>query len=147
VPDFEVGSGLQARRVREGDGSVCILAVGKMVGNAERAATTLAHEGVDATVWDARVVQPLDLEMLADAARHRLVVTAEDGIRDGGVGALMAAELTACCAGRTKPRVEILGVPLQFIPHGKPDRILARLGLDADGIAATVQDALGRTPS
>jgi 1-deoxy-D-xylulose-5-phosphate synthase len=146
VPDFEVGSGLQARRVREGDGSVCILAVGKMVGSAERAAVTLAHEGIDATVWDARVVQPLDPEMLADAARHRLVVTVEDGIRDGGVGALMASELTACCAGRTKPRVEILGVPVQFIPHGKPDRILARLGLDADGIATTVQDALGRTP-
>jgi 1-deoxy-D-xylulose-5-phosphate synthase len=147
VPDFEVGSGLQARRIREGDGSVCILAVGKMVGNAERAAVTLAHEGIDATVWDARVVQPLDPEMLADAARHRLVVTVEDGIRDGGVGALMAAELTVCCAGRTKPRVEILGVPVQFIPHGKPDRILARLGLDADGIATTVQDALGRTPA
>ncbi len=147
VPDHEVGSGLQARRVREGNETVCILAVGKMVAAAEKAARTLAGEGIDATVWDVRVVKPFDPAMLADAARHRLVVTVEDGIRDGGVGSHLAAELTACCAGRSKPRVEILGVPVQFIQHGKPDRILANLGLDADGITNSVRNALGRTPA
>jgi 1-deoxy-D-xylulose-5-phosphate synthase len=74
------------------------------------------------------------------------VVTVEDGVADGGVGSLIAAGLTACCAGRTKPRVEILGVPLQFIPHGKPDRILANLGLDGEGIARHIAAALTRTP-
>jgi deoxyxylulose-5-phosphate synthase len=34
--------------------------------------------------------------------------------------------------------VEVLGLPGRFIPQGKPDRILAHLGLDADGIAAAV---------
>jgi 1-deoxy-D-xylulose-5-phosphate synthase len=147
VGDEEVGSGLQARQVRSGGQDVCILAVGKMVGHAEKAATLLAEEGIDATVWDVRVVKPLDPAMLDDAAQHRLVLTVEDGIRDGGVGSLIAADLTACCAGRSKPRVEILGVPVQFIPHGKPDRILARLGLDADGIVASVTAALDRTPT
>jgi deoxyxylulose-5-phosphate synthase len=33
----------------------------------------------------------------------------------------------------------VLGVPTQFIPHAKPDVILAKLGLDAEGIAQTVQ--------
>ena len=84
--------------------------------------------------------------MIEDAARHQLVVTIEDGIRDGGVGSLIALQLTDCCAGKTKPRVEILGVPVQFIAHGKPDRILANLGLDAEGIAATVVAAADRLP-
>jgi hypothetical protein len=35
--------------------------------------------------------------------------------------------------------VEVCGVPVRFIPHGKRDRILANLGLDAAGIAATVR--------
>ncbi len=36
--------------------------------------------------------------------------------------------------------VEVLGTPTRFLPHdGRPERILARLGLDADGIAATVR--------
>ena len=35
-----------------------------------------------------------------------------------------------------------LGVGDDWIPHGNPDRILARLGLDADGIATAVAKAL-----
>jgi 1-deoxy-D-xylulose-5-phosphate synthase len=42
------------------------------------------------------------------------------------------------------PQVTVLGVPVRFIPHGKPDDILASVGLDADGIAATVRAVLGR---
>ena len=130
----EVGSGLRARKARSGDGSLCILAVGKMLEAAEQAADRLAADfGVSATVWDPRVVQPLDPAMIADAARHRAVITIEDGIVDGGVGSHMAAAIMAAATGPV-PIVESLGVPLKFIPHGKPDRILARLGLTSDGI-------------
>jgi len=38
----------------------------------------------------------------------------------------------------------VLGVPSRFIPQAKPERILAQLGLDADGIAASARAALGR---
>ena len=37
------------------------------------------------------------------------------------------------------PRVRVVGTPLSFIPHGKPDAILAELGLDAAGVAASVR--------
>ena len=144
VPDLEVGSGLRARNIRRGDGSVCILAVGKLVAAAEKAAEHLASTGVEATVWDVRVVRPLDKDMIGDAAKHRVVVTAEDGVREGGAGALMADAVArhAEAQGRAVPRFEIVGVPVKFIPHGKPDRILAQLGLDADGIAASVRSVL-----
>ena len=78
----------RARKVR-GGGDVCILAVGKMVEAAEEAARCSTARDVHATVWDVRAV-PLDLRMLADARRHPLVVTAEDGIAEGGVGSLRA---------------------------------------------------------
>jgi deoxyxylulose-5-phosphate synthase len=39
--------------------------------------------------------------------------------------------------GGTEPRVRVLGIPSQYIAHGKPDAILADLGLDAAGIAAS----------
>ena len=93
-PD-DVGSGLEARRLRAGDGSVCLLGVGKMVGACLSAADELAAEGIDATVWDVRVVSPPDVAMLADAARHRLVVTAEDGVRHGGAGAFLLDAMAA----------------------------------------------------
>ena len=131
VADDEVGSGLCGRKVREGR-DVCILAVGKMLTAAQDAAEALASEGIDATVWDVRVV-PLDATMLADAAAHPAVLTAEDGIRAGGVGSLIADAL-ANWDGPV-PKVRVLGTPTEYIPHGKPDQILAELGLDADGLA------------
>ncbi len=96
APDA-VGRGRNARRVRTGD-DVCILAVGKMVDAAEEAAELLDARDVHATVWDVRTI-PADPKMLADARRHPLVVTAEDGIAEGGVGALLAAALGALEAG------------------------------------------------
>jgi len=133
----EVGSGLSGRKVRAG-GDVCLMAVGKMLGVAREAADALAAEGIDATVWDVRVLKPLDELMLADAATHPAVVTIEDGYRDGGIGSAIAGRLAA--RGRATPRLAVLGIPVQFIQHGKPDQILASFGLDAAGVIATVRD-------
>ena len=140
APD-QVGSGLRARRVNEGDGEVSILAVGKMLAAAEEAAELLAVDGVTASVWDVRVCKPLDAAMLRDAARHRLVVTVEDGIRVGGVGSTIADAIADLTEGRQSPPVLILGTPLEYLPHGKPDRILAELGLDGAGVAASIVKA------
>ena len=130
-PD-DVGSGRSARRVREG-GDLCILAVGKLLPAARAAAEALAADGIEATVWDVRVV-PLDPEMIADAARHPIVMTAEDGVRVGGVGTLVADAISAHDLDATPPRVRVLGTPVAYIPQGKPDAILAELGLDAAGL-------------
>ncbi len=130
------GSGLSARKVRDGE-EICIIGVGKMLAAARDAADKLAAEGHRVTLWDPRVVKPLDPEMLADAAGHRLVVTVEDGLRDGGVGAAVADALSKL-APVDGPSVRVLGVPSVYLPHGKPDTILAKLGLDADGIVDEV---------
>ena len=139
VGEHEVGSGVQARRLREGDGRVAVLAVGKLVGAAEKAAAALAADGIEATMWDVRCCAPLDAAMIADAARHGAVVTCEDGIRDGGIGMTIADQVHALAPSVP---VEVLGVPTVFIPQAKPDRILASMGLDADGIEAAVRAAL-----
>ncbi|HLI24520.1 MAG TPA: 1-deoxy-D-xylulose-5-phosphate synthase [Acidimicrobiales bacterium] len=141
VPPTDVGAGLSARLVHAGDGQVCLLAVGKMVEAAEEALLLLAAEGVDATLWDVRVVRPLDPAMIADAGHHRLVVTVEDGIRTGGAGAFMADAIADLDQGRVGPPVLNLGIPTAYIPHGSPDRILAQLGLDGPGIAAAITKA------
>ena len=138
VANDDVGSGLNALRLRQGDGKVAILAVGKMVAAALKAADVLAERGVEATVWDVRSCAPLDPAMCADAANHDRVITIEDGIREGGVGMSIAAnisEISGTC------RVESLGVPTKFLPHAKPDRLLAQLGLDADGIIKAYDSA------
>ncbi|HSJ90648.1 MAG TPA: transketolase C-terminal domain-containing protein, partial [Ilumatobacter sp.] len=88
------------------------------------------------TVWDVRSCAPLDPAMITDAARHRAVVTVEDGIREGGIGMSIAHAIGAIAP---EVPVETLGVPTQFVPHGDPKRILARFGLDTEGIATTIR--------
>jgi 1-deoxy-D-xylulose-5-phosphate synthase len=138
-PD-EVGSGLSARKARAGR-DVCILAVGKMLAPALEAAEVLAGEGVEATVWDVRVV-PLDDAMVAEAAGYPAVITVEDGIREGGVGS-MVADAVSRLGDDPAPKVRVLGTPVEYIPHAKPDAIHAELGLDATGIAAEARALLG----
>jgi 1-deoxy-D-xylulose-5-phosphate synthase len=142
VPADQVGSGLSARLVRRGDGSVCVLAVGKLLEAAEDAAALLSGEGVEATIWDVRVVRPLDTVMVADAGNHGFVVTVEDGIRNGGAGNFIADAIADLNPGRLSPPVLNLGVPTAYLAHGKPDRILGQLGLDGPGIAASIFKAL-----
>jgi 1-deoxy-D-xylulose-5-phosphate synthase len=141
----EVGVGFRARQWRRG-ADVCLIGVGKMLQVALDAADQLAAAGIEATVWDPRAVTPIDPEMIADATAHPLVVTIEDGYRDGGAGALLAdaVHTNADAVGATAPPVAVMGVPTRFIPHGKPDTILAELGLDAAGIVAEVRRRLGR---
>ncbi|MHB1924658.1 MAG: 1-deoxy-D-xylulose-5-phosphate synthase [Acidimicrobiales bacterium] len=141
IPDSEVGAGLEARQLLSGE-DVCIIAVGNMVGAAREAAEKLASEGIGVTLWDPRVLAPLDPDMLSDAARHRLVVTVEDGVREGGAGSHIHGALADLNGGRRCPPVLVLGTPLDYIPHAKPSAILARLGLDGEGIATSVRHAL-----
>jgi 1-deoxy-D-xylulose-5-phosphate synthase len=148
VPPDHVGTGLHARQVAHGDGQVCLLAVGKMVEAAEDAAILLGAEGLHPTIWDVRLVRPLDPAMIADAARHQLVVTIEDGVRQGGAGAHIAQTLSDLAltapTARPTPHVVVLGTPTAYIPHGKPAAIHTQLGLDGPGIATTTLNARHR---
>ena len=149
VPPDEVGSGLSARLVRRGP-DVCILAVGKLVEAAEEAARLLHLQGIGCTVWDVRLVKPLDPHMIADAAGAPLVVTAEDGIRVGGAGIGHGRRHRPGRRRRgdaRRPRVMVLGVPDEYLAQGPPARIHAALGLDGPGIAASVLGALEAAPS
>jgi 1-deoxy-D-xylulose-5-phosphate synthase len=141
VDEHEVGSGIEARRVREGNGDVCVLAIGKMVEAAAKAADRLAAEGHSIEVWDVRCCAPLDERMIAAAATHRVVLTVEDGVREGGIGFAIADRVAQ---SRCEVQVEVLGLPTRFIPHGEAHHILARLGLDADGIEGRLRHHVSR---
>jgi 1-deoxy-D-xylulose-5-phosphate synthase len=133
---------MDARRVTDEnpDAQVCLLGVGKMLAVAVKAAGLLAGRGVTASVWDPRVVRPLDPGMLADAGRHGLVVTIEDGIREGGFG---SAVQDALSVSAPDARVMVLGVPVGHHAHGRPDDLLESFGLDARGVADSVLQRLG----
>ncbi|MGH9125748.1 MAG: 1-deoxy-D-xylulose-5-phosphate synthase [Acidimicrobiales bacterium] len=149
VPADQVGTGLHGRRIATGDGGVCLLAVGNMVEAAEDAAELLAADGRRPTVWDVRVVRPVDPDLVADASGHRLVVTIEDGVAEGGAGSHLAQAIATHChhAALAAPTVINLGTPAAYLPHGRPADIRALLGLDGAGIAASIHHHLQASPA
>ena len=142
-PDITTGGmRAQARRHRSGP-DACILAAGQTFRAAVEAAELLSAEGVDVSLWDPRVLKPLDRAMILDAASHPLVVTVEDGVRVGGFGSLVNDALQQLDAP-TIPRSTQLGTPDAYLPHGTAQELHAELGLDAVGIAAAVRKTLAR---
>jgi 1-deoxy-D-xylulose-5-phosphate synthase len=132
------GSGLSARRVMQGN-RACLLGFGKMVEACEGAAHILGRHGIEVTVWDGRVAAPLDPFMLDDALKHPIVVTVEDGIVEGGVGASIASALHVRAAAAPLPTLASYGLPLAFFAQGTASDILSSLGLDERQLAENVR--------
>jgi 1-deoxy-D-xylulose-5-phosphate synthase len=125
--------------VRRKGQKIAILAFGSMVAPAMGAAELL-----NATVANMRYVKPLDVELVKQlAADHDCLVTVEEGCIMGGAGAAVAEALAA--EGIAKP-IQMLGLPDKFIDHGDPAKLLALVGLDAAGIAASIKARFGDEP-
>ena len=136
------GERMHARQHRSGP-DACILAAGQTLAAATEASEMLSADGVEVSLWDPRILKPLDRAMLLDAAAHPLVVTVEDGVRVGGFGSLVNDALQQLDAA-TVPRITQLGTPDAYLPHGTAAELHAELGLDAVGIAAAVRKTLAR---
>jgi 1-deoxy-D-xylulose-5-phosphate synthase len=142
------GSDLNARKIKEGDGGLCVIAVGKMVINAYEAIEAMGVDASKVTLFDARVLPP-DPTMINDALTHQRVLTIEDGVQHGGAGALILARLRiqAQTTGVSVPTSRILGVPRAFLQHNTADALLAEIGLDVTGIGRAMQAFLDDMPA
>ena len=127
-----------ARRVREGS-DVAILAFGRMVGQAARAAELLAEDGIEARVVDMRWAKPLDRTAIKNAAQTKLVVTIEEGVVCGGAGEGVLEVLSEL--GLAVPTL-VLGIPDRFVGQGKVDLLFKEIGLDPEGIASRIREEL-----
>jgi len=118
--------------VRRKGQKIAILAFGSMV-----TPSLAAGEQLNATVANMRFVKPLDAELVKQlAADHDYLVTVEEGSVMGGAGAAVAESLAE--QGIVRPLL-LLGLPDKFIDHGDPAKLLAGVGLDANGIAASIR--------
>ncbi|HEV8323967.1 MAG TPA: 1-deoxy-D-xylulose-5-phosphate synthase [Myxococcota bacterium] len=126
-----------------GGRAVAIVAVGTMVEPAVAAAAALAGEGVGAVVVNARFVKPLDEELLTRlAAECGAVVTVEEGTSVGGFGAAVLELLAR--RGMHGVRVEVLGLPDEFVEQGDVKVQRKAFRLDREGIAAAARALLAR---
>jgi transketolase len=123
---FEPGRALLLR-----DGTdVTLIATGVLVSRALAAAEQLAARGVSARVLNMMTIAPLDQAAVLAAAREtRGIVTAEEAIVTGGLGAAVAETVVQ----HHPVRMRILGVP-HFAPTGSAAFLLDHFRLNADGL-------------
>ncbi|RNC68378.1 MAG: 1-deoxy-D-xylulose-5-phosphate synthase [Desulfuromonadales bacterium] len=115
-----------------------IVAIGSTVYPALEAAKLLEAKGIKATVVNARFVKPLDRDLILGTARQTgCVVTVEENALQGGFGSAVLELLSD--EGLTDVRVKRIGIPDRYIEQGPQSQLRADLGLDATGIAATVE--------
>jgi 1-deoxy-D-xylulose-5-phosphate synthase len=120
-----------------------LVAFGTLFPVCVKAVERLKKEGLQIGVINARFCKPLDRETILKAVDSLpLVVTVEEGTLEGGFGSAVLEAANA--VGLDTRGIVRLGIPDQFIEHGERGELLAGLGLDVDGLCATVRRALGR---
>lgn len=120
---------------------VMIVSVGAMGELSLDVARRLEDQGITATVIDPRWVLPVPESVVALAARHRIVVCIEDGVKAGGVGSRIRQVMRE--AGVDTALNEV-GLPVEFLEHGSRKQVMERVGLTSAQIAHdTVAQVLG----
>jgi 1-deoxy-D-xylulose-5-phosphate synthase len=130
----------KAEIIKQGE-DIVIIGIGSTVMPSLEAAEQLALWGTDAMVINARFAKPLDTELILDAANHaKKMVIVEENVLSGGFGAAVLELLEKAEASDVK--VKRLGIPDEFVTHGKQDFLRALYHLDALGIAKECADFL-----
>ena len=111
---------------------IALLAVGSMVSTGEHVREKLKEEGYSCTLANARFVKPFDKELLERLAKnHRLIVTMEENVLQGGFGLPVTAYIH-----EHYPQVKVLNIALPdaYVEHGNVSVLREGLGIDSDSI-------------
>ncbi len=134
---FEIG---KAQMIQEGK-DVTIFACGHLVWKAMEAAEILKEQGIEAELINIHTIKPLDVEaVLKSVAKTRCVVTAEEHMRNGGLGDSIAQVL----ALNNPVPMEMVAVDDVFGQSGTPDELLKAYHLDTPDIVEAVKKVIKR---
>ncbi len=111
---------------------IALIGAGSMFGIMSKAADILAAKGVNVTLINPRNLSELDTETLDSLKSYKTVITAEDGIINGGYGQKVASYL-----GQSPVKVINLGLPEEFLNRYNYSQLQQRCGLTPDSIAQT----------
>lgn len=132
---FEIG---KANQLRDGE-DVTIIACGLMVAAAIEAAQDLQERGITARVLDMHTIKPLDTAAVMLAAQDTgAIVTAEEHLLDGGLGATVARLV----AERQPTPMAFVALHNTYAESGKGEELLEKYGLTSQAIRKAVEQLL-----
>lgn len=114
------------------ENGLALVAVGSMVVTALEVRELLREVGYHCTIVNARFVKPVDEEMLDYLAKdHRLVVTMEENVRNGGFGEKVLEYYNEISADVSVMQVAL---PDDYIEHGNVELLKKEACIDAESI-------------
>lgn len=130
---------LNKNKVEKFGEQVAIFGVGNFYNLAEEVSEQLKLEhNIEATLVNPRFLTGLDKELLNSLEEnHKLVVTIEDGIVEGGYGQTVASFL-----GNTDLKVQNYGINKKFYDRYKVEELMEENGLTVDNIVKNVIESL-----
>ncbi|MGI9577935.1 MAG: alpha-ketoacid dehydrogenase subunit beta [Microthrixaceae bacterium] len=143
VPEepYEIPLG-EATVSRQGN-DVTLVAWSRMAVESLAAADQLASEGIEAEVIDLRTVSPIDIETVLNSARRtNRIVVVHEAVRDGGLGAEVAAQVQEYAFDYLDAPVARVGAPASPVPFSPA--LESAYVPDAARIAKQVRDTLDR---
>jgi 1-deoxy-D-xylulose-5-phosphate synthase len=112
-----------------------IIAIGSMVNTCFEAMRLLEEKGFSGELINARFIKPLDISLFRRiAGGAKFVFTVEEAVLEGGFGSAVSESIEM-------PLTRI-GLPCEFIMHGRRDILLEKYGLTAQGIAKRVLEVI-----
>ena len=133
LPPVEYG---KAVKLRDG-AKICVLSIGA-IGNTVEEALNANEDLKGIAHYNMRWLKPMDTDVVSEVAkRFDTIVTVEDGMISGGLGSAVLEAVDTQTV-----RVVRLGVDDRFVTHGSTAELMHMLGLDAEGIAATLKKLL-----
>ena len=105
-----------ANIVREGSNAT-IVAIGRMVVEAQKAAENLEKDGISVEIIDPRSVQPLDIDTIVSSVKktHRVLVVHE-AVEFGGIGAEISSQIQESAFDYLDAPVARLAAPFAPVP-------------------------------
>ena len=123
----------RSETIRKGE-KIALVSVGIMMQTALEAADILRKDGHNPSIYNARFVKPLDMDLVRRLSTdYEAVYVLEDATRVGGFGSQLLEALAA--QHNPLPRFHIFAFPDAFIEAGQRAELFNRYKLDADGIA------------
>ena len=152
LEEVKVGTG---RKLKDGN-DVAVLSIGPIGNNVTEAIALLGQrppqlstlnsplgsaaslgEELSIAHYDMRFLKPIDEDILEEVGRKfKRIVTVENGVKKGGLG---SAVLEWMNDHGYHPEVIRLGLPDNFVEHGKVCELNKIVGLDAESIAAAIK--------
>lgn len=140
-PIIEDVSRINKFEVTKKGSEVAVIALGDFYQKGENLCVLLKEKlNVDATLVNPRFASAVDEEVLGSLIPdHKLVITLEDGVLEGGFGYKVANFF-----GDKKILVKNYGLGKKFYDRYDPSALLKELGADDDSIVKYVKETLGK---